>query len=149
MLERQVPWAADHGQQQGTTQPVLVVEDRPRVSWTVGYVCEFLDVPVKRVSSSENLSMLLDFLHPLAVICELEGGIQDGYHIMKLVAAHKPELPLLLVTGGDHALIGAADAIEEIWGLTSVFKVRNSPGPGEVVDFLFRFGRLETLLRKH
>ena len=120
---------------------VLVVEDRPRLSRTVGYICEFLSVPMERVTTDSDLGSLLELLQPMAVICELEGGAQDGCHIMKMVATHDPSLPIMLVTGNDETLLGAADAIEEIWALSSVVKLQDAPGLGDVVDFLFRSGR--------
>ncbi len=124
----------------GRGQAVLVVEDRPRLSRTVGYICEFLDLPMERVATDSDLGALLEKLEPIAVICELEGGAQDGCHIMKMVASHQPSLPLMLITGADNSLLGAADAVEEIWGLTNVLKLQDAPGLGDVVDFLFRSG---------
>ncbi len=123
-------------------QLVLVVEDRPRLSPTVGPMCEFLGLPMRRVGTNANLGELLNSLLPMAIICELEGGLQDGCHIMKTVAAHDPELPIMLITGADQALAGAADAVEEIWGLSNVLKLRSGPGLGDVAEFLFRFARL-------
>jgi len=60
---------------------------------------------------------------------------------MKVVAAHDPELPMLMLTGGDAALAGAADAVEELWGLTSVVKHSAPPSAREIVEFLFRAGQ--------
>jgi hypothetical protein len=37
--------------------------------------------------------------------------------------------------------MGAADAIEEIWGLTNVTKSPELPMVGAIVDFLFKAGR--------
>lgn len=121
---------------------VVVVEDRPRLSRTVGYICEFLGLPMQRVGTGQDLAALLDEEQPMAVVCELDGGLQDGCHVMKTVAMHDATLPIMLVTGEDQALVGAADAVEEIWGLSSVLKLRDLPGLGDVVDFLFRSGRL-------
>jgi CheY-like chemotaxis protein len=126
----------------GNGQLVLVVEDRPRLSRTVSYICEFLSLPMERVGSGEDLSTLLEVKQPMAVICELDGGGQDGCHVMKTVAMHDPRLPIMLVTGTDQRLIDAADAVEEIWGLSSVQKLRDAPGLGDVVDFLFCTGRI-------
>ena len=60
---------------------------------------------------------------------------------MKLVAAHDPKLPMMILTGGDAALAGAADAVEEVWGLTSVVKWNAPPTASEIVEFLFRAGQ--------
>jgi hypothetical protein len=51
------------------------------------------------------------------------------------------DLPILMLTGEDAALMGAADAIEEIWGLTNVTKSPELPMVGAIVDFLFKAGR--------
>lgn len=124
------------------SQLVLVVEDRPKLSRTVGYMCEFLGLPMECVETGSDLPALLDTYRPMAVICELKGGAQDGCQIMKAVAMHDPNLPILLVTGSDEELVDAADAVERIWHLANVVKLRNQPGLGDVVDFLFRSGRL-------
>jgi CheY-like chemotaxis protein len=142
MLEREAaPFEATE-RPIGKGQLVLVVEDRPRLSRTVSYICEFLSLPMERVGSGTDLSALLEQKQPMAVVCELDGGGQDGCHVMKTVAMHDPALPIMLITGTDQMLIGAADAVEEIWGLSSVLKLRDAPGLGDVVDFLFRTGRL-------
>ncbi len=60
---------------------------------------------------------------------------------MKLIAAYDPGLPIMMLTGGDAALAGAADAIEEVWGLTSVVTRDEPPSPGELVEFLFHAGQ--------
>jgi hypothetical protein len=122
--------------------PVFVIEDRPRLAPIVGYICDFLDVPLERVGSRADLASRLADQQPIAVICELDGNHRDGCDVMKTVALHDPALPIMLVTGSDPALIGAAEAVEEIWALSSVLKLREAPGLGDVVDFLFRSGRL-------
>ena len=57
------------------------------------------------------------------------------------IAAHDRSLPVLLITGPDPALLGAVDAVEELWELSSVEKWQELPGVGAMVDFLFRAGR--------
>ncbi len=49
-------------------------------------------------------------------------------------------LPIMLVTGSDPSLIGAADAVEEILALSNVVKLQDAPGLGDVVEFLCCFG---------
>jgi hypothetical protein len=48
---------------------------------------------------------------------------------------------MMLLTGQDAALMGAADAMVEITGLTHMRIVADLPGMGELIDFLFRAGR--------
>ncbi len=104
-------------------------------------LCDFLDVRLTRVASHSDLRLVLRDVRPMAVLAGMEAIDQDGCHIMKVVAAHDPSLPVMLLTGGDLAMAGAADAVEEIWGLTEVVQHRCLPAPGEMVEFLFRAGR--------
>ncbi len=141
MLQRDISPLAPTTRAVGKGQVVLVVEDRPRLSRTVGYICDFLSLPMECVGTDSDVAAALAEWEPMAVVCELEGGAQDGCHVMKIVAAHDAGLPILLITGADEALIGAAEAVEEIWRLSSVLKLQDAPGLGDVVDFLFRTGR--------
>lgn len=120
---------------------VVVVEDAPLWSQSIEELCSFLEVRVMRVSSEDNLALVLRDCRPMAVLASMDSAAQDGAHIMKLVAAHDPELPVMMLTDGDAALAGAADAVEEIWGLTSVVQRESRPCPGEMVEFLFRAGQ--------
>jgi hypothetical protein len=132
----------------GKRQPVLVVvEDGVGISQMLWDICEFLDVSVVRVPGHCDLSAVLRRQTPMAVVCELDGVAQDGCHVMKTVASHDPSLPILLLTGDDPILSGAADAVEEIWHLSEVTKLEALPGVASVVDFLFHAGRKGGCLR--
>jgi hypothetical protein len=126
---------------------VAVVEDGVSIAQELWRICEFLDIAVMRVPSHGDLSSVLRTSAPLAVVCELDGSGQDGCHIMKTVASHDPGLPIMILTGDDPALIGAADAVEEIWQLTEVTKLETLPGMAGLVDFLFHAGRKGNCLR--
>ena len=78
---------------------------------------------------------------PMAIVAEMEATGQDGCHVLMTVATHDRDLPVMLIFGDDPALLGAIDAVEEIWQLSSVDKWPRLPGVGAVVDFLFRAGR--------
>ncbi|MEO8716542.1 MAG: hypothetical protein ABI369_16175 [Acetobacteraceae bacterium] len=120
---------------------VVVVEDEPRWSRAIEELCAFLDVRVALVSGEANLAPVLRDRRPMAVLASMDDASQDGAHVMKVVAAHDPELPMMMLTDGDAALAGAADAVEEVWGLTSVIKRSSPPTASEFVDFLFRAGQ--------
>jgi hypothetical protein len=126
---------------------VAVIEDGIGISQEVWAICEFLDIAVVRVPAHCDLRPVLRRHSPMAVICELDGAPQDGCHVMKTVASHDPGLPVLIVTGDDQALIGAVDAVEELWQLTGVSKVPTLPGIAGLVDFLFQAGRKGSCLR--
>jgi hypothetical protein len=126
---------------------VAVVEDGMWISQELEAICEFLDIRVITVPGRDDLRTVLRDQTPMAVVCELDGAGQDGCHIMKTVASHDPSLPILLVTGDDPILIGAAEAVEEIWRLTEVTKPEALPGIAGLVDFLFHAGRKGGCLR--
>lgn len=120
---------------------VVVVEDDPLWSQGIEELCAFLEVRVASVSGEDDLASVLRDRRPMAVLANMDGAAQDGGHVMKLVAAHDPELPIMMLTGGDPSLAGAADAVEEVWALTSLVQRDAPPGPGEMVEFLFRAGQ--------
>jgi hypothetical protein len=129
-------------------QPVVaVVEDGVAIAQELWRICEFLDIAVVRVPSYADLSGVLRAKDPMAVVCELDGSGQDGCHIMMTVASHDTTLPVMILTGDDPALAGAADAVEEIWQLTEITKAETLPGMAGLVDFLFHAGRKGNCLR--
>lgn len=120
---------------------VVIVEETPLWSSAMRELCDYLDVRIIHLSCAGKLPAILRDNRPMAVLAGMEGAEQDGCHIMKIVAAHDPELPTMIVTNGDAAMAGAAEAVGEIWGLTSVFLPEENPGPGDLAEFLFQAGR--------
>ena len=130
----------------GTAQPtrqalVVVVEDDFELSSAFRAICECLNVAIERVPTTGDLGAVLPQLRPMAVIAAMDAPGQDGCHVLMTVAAFDRDLPVMLIASEDPALLGAIDAVEEIWQLTSVDKLTQLPGVGAVVDFLFRAGR--------
>jgi CheY-like chemotaxis protein len=115
---------------------VVVVEDDRSLSDAIREICDHLDVTVLPVLSKADLAPVLARRRPMAVVTEIEAKGQDGYHVMKTVARHDRNLPILLLTGGDPALLGAADAVQEAWGLSLVVKRPALPTLGELAEFL-------------
>lgn len=120
---------------------VLAVEDQIRFSPGLQTICEFLGIELEQVTSHRDLAPLLKAQRPMAVFCELDSPGQDGCHVMKIVAEHDRTLPVLVLTGDDPSLLGAAQAMEEILRLTGVVACRRLPAIGELVEFLFSAGR--------
>ena len=83
----------------------------------------------------------------MAVITDVDGDDQDGFHVMKTVGRYNRELPVMLLTDGDPVLLGAADAIQDLWGLTSVTRTSGFPVAGQLVAFLFSAGRRAGCMR--
>jgi CheY-like chemotaxis protein len=120
---------------------VLVVRDSDKNSEYLESVCEFLDIGVQHASTGDDLRMMLTRLRPMAVIADLDGEGQDGFHVMKMAADYDRSVPILLLTGYDPALLGAIDAVQEVWGLTRVATAAATAGIGALVDFICHAAR--------
>jgi hypothetical protein len=131
----------------GRQPMVVVIEDGISLSEPFRMICECLGIAVERMPSRDDLGPLLRNCRPMAVVAEIDASGQDGCHVLMTVAAHDRSLPVLLITGSDPALLGAVDAVEELWKLSSVEKWQELSGVGAVVDFLFRAGRKGSCIR--
>jgi hypothetical protein len=120
---------------------LLIVEDGNGIAAALQPICDFLDVAVERIPSENDLAGALRDYRPMGVVAHLDCQGQDGCHVMMTVAQHDRSLPILLLTGDDPALVGAADAVEELWKLEAVVKAPRLPSVGAIVDFIFRAGR--------
>jgi hypothetical protein len=120
---------------------VLVVEDGIRLSEAFRVICECLEIAIERIASKDDLTVALQNRRPMLIVAEMDAVGQDGCNVLMTVAAHDRGLPVLLLMGPDPALLGAVDAVEEIWGLSSVEKWPDLPNVGAMVDLLFRAGR--------
>ena len=126
---------------------VALFSDNPDTIRVMAPVCEFLDLRLEVVSVGTDLMTVLRNERPLAVISDVDGQDHDGFHVMKMIARYNPDLPLLLLTEGDPALMGAADAVQELWGLTQVTQTSAYPMAGQLVSFLFTAGRRAGCMR--
>jgi len=126
---------------------VAVVSDDPATIEHLSPVCEFLDLKIEVVSSGTDLDHVLRESHPMAIVTDVEGQGQDGFHTMKQVAGYSRDLPILLLTEGDAVMMGAADAVQNVWGLTAVTSTSAFPMAGQLVAFLFNAGRRAGCMR--
>jgi CheY-like chemotaxis protein len=126
---------------------VVLVSDDPAIAEKLQPVCDFLELRTECVSSGQDLLTMLRSQHPIAVISDIEGEEQDGFHTMKVVADYHRDLPVFMLTDGDPILMGAADAVQEVCGLTSVAQSTGAPLATELVPFLFGAGRRAGCMR--
>jgi hypothetical protein len=126
---------------------VAIVTDDEDTIEQLATVCRFLDLRVETVSTGTELAHVLREHRPMAVITDVEGKNQDGFHTMKQIARYQRDLPILLLTGGDPVLMGAVDAVQEMCGLTSVTSTSEFPVAGQLVAFLFGAGRRAGCMR--
>jgi CheY-like chemotaxis protein len=120
---------------------VVIVSDDPATIENLAPVGDFLELRMEVVSTGTDLIQALQGHCPMAVICDVDGKDQDGFHAMKLIARYNRDLPIMLLTDGDAVLMGAADAVQDLWGLTSVTRTSGFPKAGQLVGFLFGAGR--------
>jgi hypothetical protein len=129
-------------------QPLVIIAcDAAETVDQLKTVCGFFEVAVEVLSDHNDLMQSLREHHPMALIGEVDGKRQDGFHAMKLVANYDRDLPVMLLTGGDPVSMGAADAVQETWGLTMVSRSTSSPLAGQLADFLFTAGRRAGCMR--
>jgi CheY-like chemotaxis protein len=126
---------------------VVLVCDDPIMLQGLSSVCEFLDLRAEVVSGEQDLSRALSECRPIAVIGDVEGREMDGFHTMKVVARNNRDLPFMLLTGGSAVMMGAADAVQDFWGLTNVTVSSALPMAGQLVAFLFAAGRQSGRMR--
>jgi hypothetical protein len=120
---------------------LLTVEDGDGIATALQPICDFLDIALERLPSEYDLAGALRDYRPMGIVAHLDCQEQDGCYVMMTVAQYDPSLPILLLTGDDPALVGAADAVEELWKLKAVTKSPHLPSIGAIVDFIFRAGR--------
>jgi CheY-like chemotaxis protein len=137
----------NEGRDSARLASVLIIDDGEFLFEAFRNICECLGVSVQRMPSRDDLGAALRTRRPMAVVAEVDVAGQDGCHVLMAIAQHDSELPVLLLTGEDPAMIGAVDAVEEIWQLASVTKWQRLLGIGAVIDFLFQAGRKAGCMR--
>lgn len=122
--------------------PLLVVmEDTPNLAPGLGTICEYLGLHLRAITSLADIPQVLDEYRPLAIITEFEGTYQDGGDVLKAVATHDPNLPVMVLTNQDAAWQGATEALAETLNLPHVEIPTTHPSLGTIVDFLTRAAR--------
>jgi CheY-like chemotaxis protein len=125
---------------------VIVCED-PDTIEQLTPICEFLDLKIEVVAGGAELDHVLRECNPMAVVAGVDNEVQDGFQTMKQAARYRHDLPILLLTAGDPVLMGAADAVQSVWGLTSVTCTEARPIAGPMIAFLFDAGRRAGCMR--
>jgi DNA-binding NtrC family response regulator len=120
---------------------VVVVSDDHALGSSLELVCDFLDIGVEHVSSLDDLAPVLKSQRPMAVVTDIDGAGQDGFNVMMTVAGYDPNLPIMILTGGDPRLDGAVEAVQGHWGLGAVTAFGTAPKVADLVDFFCRAGR--------
>jgi hypothetical protein len=126
---------------------VVIASDSAAVVQQLEQVCVFFDLGVQIVDSEEELLSMLREHRPMAVIADVDGVSRDGFHAMRVVGDYDHDLPIMVLTHGDPVLMGAADAMQELWNLTMVSRTSAKPLAGQLAEFLFAAGRRAGCMR--
>jgi CheY-like chemotaxis protein len=126
---------------------VVIASDSASVVQQLKQVCAFFDLGVQVVDSEEELLSMLREHRPMAVIADADGVSCDGFHAMRVVGDYDHDLPIMVLTHGDPVLMGAADAMQELWNLTMVSRTTAKPLAGQLAEFLFASGRRAGCMR--
>jgi hypothetical protein len=143
-----LPQPEPHMSRAAAREPIVVViQDGKELGDALDGICECLGITVERISSYDDLAATLRLCRPMAVVAEMDAAGQDGCHVLITVAGYDQRLPVLLITGDDPALLGAIDAVEQVWHAKAVVKWPRLLGAGEIVNFLFHAGHTGNCLR--
>jgi DNA-binding NtrC family response regulator len=126
---------------------VVIASDSPDTIQQLEMVCEFFDLAVETVSAGTDLLRVLRDNRPMAVITDIDGHEQDGFHAMKVVGTFDRDLPVMILTGGDPVMMGAVDAVQESWNLTMVSRTTQANLAGQLAEFLYTAGRRAGCMR--
>ena len=142
-----MPVQPSHALERTRNPVVVIIDDDGELFEAFNEVCECLEVEVERIASSSDLNRVLQRHNPMAVVAELDADGQDGCHVLMTVASHDKDLPVLIRTGEDPALLGAVDAVESMWRLSAVTRWPTVLNMAATVDFLFQAGRKAGCIR--
>jgi hypothetical protein len=126
---------------------VVIASDSSATIRQLTRVCDFFDLGIEVVPSDGDLLGVLRHHRPMAVIADVDGVAQDGFHAMRVVASHDHDLPVMVLTHGDPVLMGAADAMQELWNLAMVTRTTDRPLASQLAEFLFAAGRSAGCMR--
>jgi len=113
-----------------------VVEEDHTISGGIGDLCVSLQIDVVVARTAAEFSRLLVARNPIAVVAAVDTRDQDGYHVLMEVSERERTLPVMLITGSDPAMMGAAEAVIELWRLDSVQICAHLPSVGQLAEFL-------------
>ena len=115
---------------------LLVVEENDTISRALDALCVSLGINVVVVRTAAEFVRLLVARSPIAVVAAVDTHDQDGCHVLMKVSEHGRTLPVILIAGPDPAMMGAAEAVTELWRLGSVKIYAHLPSVGQFAEFL-------------
>lgn len=103
-----------------TESMVLVLDDHPDVAATLAELCRSLGHPALAVDQPGDIRGLLERYTPSALIIDVMMPDQDGYEALKEIAAFRPDLPVLLVSGYGETWLEVGITLGRAHGLSAL-----------------------------
>ena len=122
-------------------QHILLLGNPCELSPFLVAVCQALEIALVPLRGAHELPMRLHQLQPIAVIGADLRSEAACCGILRTIAAHDQDLPVLLMTEDVPEIQGAIDVAEQLWGLTTVSLFSPVQDPQNVVGFLFEATR--------
>jgi hypothetical protein len=127
--------------QESEQQHILVLGNPEALSPLLVAVCQALDIVLVPLRALHDLPLQLHQQQPIAVIGTALGDEAECCGVLRTIAAHDQDMPVMLMTQDEPAVLGAIDVAEQLWGLTAVSLVSPAQDPQEMVGFLFHATR--------
>jgi CheY-like chemotaxis protein len=103
-----------------TPSIVLVLDDDPDVAATLAGLCRSLGHAALATDQAGDIRALLERHAPAALIIDVMMPDQDGYEALKEIAACKPDLPVLLVSGYGETWLEVGITLGRAQGMTAL-----------------------------
>ncbi len=122
-------------------QHILVLGNPQALSPLLVSVCQALDIVLVPLPALYDLPLHLHQMNPIAVIGVALGDEADCCGVLRTIAAHDQDMPVLMMSQDEPSVLGAIDVAEQLWGLTAVSLLSPAQNPQEMVGFLFHATR--------
>ena len=115
---------------------VLVLDDHPDVAATLAELCRSLGYDAVATDQAGDIRALLERHMPSALIIDVMMPDQDGYEALKEIAAFRPDLPVLLVSGYGETWLRVGITLGQAHGLSALQTASKPLRPKTLRDFL-------------
>jgi DNA-binding response OmpR family regulator len=103
-------------------ESILIVDDDPSFSGTVGDVLRSRGYRVETEADPENVLVHMEHDYKLAIVLNLKLGDKDGLEVLKAVRSKYPSKPVVLVTGYRDEMTDSIEKGLKIGAYTCLYK---------------------------
>lgn len=125
----------------GEPQHILVFGPLSDLPPLLVVVCDALDIALVPLRALHDLPLRLHQLAPVAAVGARFHSEAECCGVLRAIAAHHRDLPVLIMAADEPPLLGAIDVAEQLWGLTAVQLLSLAHDPQDVVGFVYQATR--------